>query len=81
MSLDTTSETALTDNGIHAATDRIEIAVNRDEAELVLDGLRMLSNCRRYSFKEGHESIRQLHGELLDLIARIETRFQRAVRT
>lgn len=65
---------------VSAANGTVELQLNTAEAELVLDGLKMLSNCRRYGFKEPNETIRELHGDVLDLIERVEGNLKHALR-
>lgn len=48
------------------------LEVTRDEAELILDGLVMLLNSKRFSFKEPDEDSRQVHAELYAAVARLE---------
>ena len=48
------------------------IEITRDEANLILEGLGMLLNCRRYSFKESHEDVRELHASVFQAYERIE---------
>lgn len=60
-----------------APPDRIALQVSREEAEMIIDGLRMLLNSRRFSFKEPSEDVRQLHAEVYEAVARIEAEIKK----
>jgi len=53
------------------ATDSVVLRVSHDEAQAIVEGLQMLLNCRRFSFKEPDEDVRQLHAELFSTVERI----------
>ena len=50
--------------------------LTRDEAELVLAGLRMLRNLHRYSFFEVDESGREMQATVGDLIERLHAQLR-----
>ena len=54
------------------ATDNVVLQVSREEAHAIVEGLNMLLNCRRFSFKEPDEDVRQLHAALYETVERIE---------
>lgn len=54
------------------AADNVVLCVSHDEAHAIVEGLNMLLNCRRFSFKEPHEEVRQLHASLYETVERIE---------
>lgn len=53
------------------ATANVVLRVSHDEAQAIVEGLQMLLNCRRFSFKEPDEEVRQLHAELFATVERI----------
>ena len=54
------------------ATDNVVLCVSREEAHAIVEVLNMLLNCRRFTFKEPHEEVRQLHASLYETVERIE---------
>lgn len=50
----------------------IALHVTREEAEMIVEGLHMLRNCRRFSAKEPGDDVRTLHAALYDALERIE---------
>lgn len=52
--------------------EKITIDVTPAEAEMIVEGLRMLLNTRRYSFKAKDDDVRKLHGPLFDAVERFE---------
>ncbi len=54
------------------AADNVVLRVSLEEAHAIVEGLNMLLNCKRFSFKEPHEEVRQLHGSLFEMVERIE---------
>ena len=53
------------------AADNLVLRVTREEAHAIVEGLNMLLNCKRFSFKEPHEDSRQLHASLYETVERI----------
>jgi hypothetical protein len=58
--------------------DGVCLQLSAEEARLVVEGLRTLLNARRFSFKEPHEDMRQVHAPLFDLLDRVESELKRA---
>mgnify|MGYP001287488990 CR=1 FL=1 len=54
------------------------LEVTRDEADLILDGLVMLLNSKRFGFKEPDEDALQVHADLYAAVARFEAFFQQS---
>jgi hypothetical protein len=54
------------------AADNVVLRVSLEEAHAIVEGLNMLLNCKRFSFKEPHEEVRQLHASLFETVERIE---------
>ncbi len=46
------------------APESTSLDVTRDEADLIIEALQMLCNCRRYAFKDQDEDVEQLHSHL-----------------
>jgi len=54
------------------------LEVTRDEADLILDGLVMLLNSKRFGFKEPGEDALQVHADLYATVARFEAFFKQS---
>ena len=52
--------------------------VTRDEADLIVEGLKILCNCRRYAFKEQNEDVEQLHRDLFSIASDLQKRLHDA---
>ncbi len=52
--------------------------VTREEADLIVEGLKVLCNCRRYAFKEQDEDVEQLHHELFSTASDLQKRLRDA---
>lgn len=59
-------------------TDSATVSLSREEAKAILDGLDMLLNSRRFSFKQADEETAQLHAELIRIVERVSTELNRA---
>lgn len=54
------------------APESVTLHVSPEEAALIVEGLRMLLNSRRFSFKEPSDDVRQLHARVYQAVERIE---------
>jgi len=59
-------------NAAPPAIDRVTLAVTRQQSQLVVQGLRMLLNCRQFQFKESDDNVRQMHSELFEAYEEID---------
>jgi hypothetical protein len=59
-------------NPTSAPAQTAKLEVTRDEAELLLDGLRILLNSKRFAFKEASDDTRQMHADAYAAVARLE---------
>ena len=60
------------------APDSTSLDVTRDEADLIIEALQMLCNCRRYAFKEHDEDVEQLHRHLFNSAGDLQQRLRDA---
>lgn len=51
--------------------DTSTVSLSREEAKTILDGLEMLLNSRRFSFKQAGEQTAQLHADLIRIVDRV----------
>jgi hypothetical protein len=61
-----------------AAPETVALQITPEEAEMVVEGLHMLLNSRRFSFKEPSEDVRQLHHSVYEAVERIEAAIRKA---
>lgn len=54
-----------------SATASLELT--REEAEMLLDGLKILLNSKRFAFKEPDENAQKIHGDVFAAVSRLET--------
>lgn len=54
-----------------AATVALELT--RDEAAMLLEGLKILLNSKRFAFKEPDEVAQQMHADVFAAVARLES--------
>ncbi len=58
---------------------RITLEVSPDDAGLILDGLRMLLNCKRYATKDLADDPREIHAQYYDVVERIGQQIDQAL--
>lgn len=56
----------------------VTLALNSEEAKLVVEGLRTLLNCRRFAPKEPDEDTRQLHAEYYAVLEKVQAQLAAA---
>lgn len=53
-------------------TTEITLSVTPDEAQMIVEGLKMLANSRRFSFKDREDDVDVLYRQLFETVVRIE---------
>lgn len=48
------------------------LELTREEAEMLLDGLQILLNSKRFAFKEPDENAQKIHADIFAAVARLE---------
>ncbi len=61
------------------ATETVALQISREEAEMIVDGLHMLLNSRRFAFKEPNDDVRQLHARVYEAVERIEAEIKKGL--
>lgn len=57
--------------------DTAAVSLSREEAQTILDGLDMLLNSRRFSFKQADEDTAKLHADLIRVVDRVSAELHR----
>ncbi len=60
------------------APESASLQITREQAELILEAVKMLCNSRRYAFKDQHDDIEQVHSSLFDSASDLEQRLRDA---